>query len=101
MAKKIPCGNFEYLPIDSRRKGSGIHPATFPVELASNCIKLHGRRDSVVLDPFLGICHCAIAAAQCRAKAFIGFELDPEYLNSATRALSEVVTQNALFEFQT
>jgi site-specific DNA-methyltransferase (adenine-specific) len=83
-------GNTWYLPYKtiSNRAKDRPHPATFPVELASNCIKLHGRRDSVVLDPFLGIGHCAIAAAQCRAKAFIGFELDPEYLNSATRALS-------------
>jgi hypothetical protein len=36
------------------------------------------------MDPFLGIGASAVAAAQCGANAFIGFELDPEYLNIAT-----------------
>jgi hypothetical protein len=42
------------------------------------------------MDPFLGIGASAVAAAQCRANAFIGFELDPEYLKIATQALCQV-----------
>ncbi len=66
------------------------HPATFPVELVAMCLKLH-RVDSqsVVLDPFVGIGHAAIAAAQCGAGKFIGFDLDRDYLGEAKRKLEE------------
>ncbi len=60
------------------------HPATFPVELAEMCIRLHGARpDLVVLDPFLGIGHAALAARNCGAGKFIGFEIDEAYLREA------------------
>jgi site-specific DNA-methyltransferase (adenine-specific) len=60
------------------------HPATFPVELAMRCIRLHGGEPKlVVMDPFLGIGHSAMAAKQCRVMRFIGFEIDEEYLEEA------------------
>lgn len=71
-----------YQTIKSRAK-QRPHPATFPVELAVQCIKLHGKPDAVVLDPFLGIGHSAIAAKRCGAARFIGFEIDEEYLVEA------------------
>jgi site-specific DNA-methyltransferase (adenine-specific) len=85
-------GNTWFIPyrtIQNRRRDRP-HPATFPVELVVNCIKLHGKKSAVVMDPFLGIGASAVAAAQCGANAFIGFELDPEYLNIATQALCQV-----------
>ncbi|HEV3408669.1 MAG TPA: site-specific DNA-methyltransferase [Chthoniobacterales bacterium] len=64
------------------------HPATFPVELAVNCIKLHGiPRVQTMLDPFLGIGNSAVAAQQCRVPKFIGFEIDESYLTEAQRRL--------------
>lgn len=60
------------------------HPASFPPELARNCILIHGaRRDLVVLDPFLGIGSSALAALDCGVEAFIGFDLDEEYVRIA------------------
>jgi site-specific DNA-methyltransferase (adenine-specific) len=60
------------------------HPATFPVELAEMCIRLHGvHPDLTVLDPFLGIGHAALAARACGAGKFIGFEIDEAYLQEA------------------
>jgi site-specific DNA-methyltransferase (adenine-specific) len=59
------------------------HPATFPVELAARCIRLHGGPGLVVLDPFLGIGHSAMAAKQCDVARFIGFEIEEEYLFEA------------------
>ena len=42
------------------------HPATFPVQLATNCILLHGlTRAQRMLDPFLGIGNSAVAAKRC------------------------------------
>jgi site-specific DNA-methyltransferase (adenine-specific) len=72
-----------YKTIRSREK-QRPHPATFPVELAEWCIRLHGcKPDLVVMDPFLGIGHAALAAKKCSVARFIGFEIDEEYLAEA------------------
>lgn len=84
-------GNTWFVPyqtIRSREKDRP-HPATFPIELAENCIRLHGLRDDlVVLDPFLGIGNSAVAAQKCGVKEFIGFEIDESYLAEAKRRVS-------------
>jgi site-specific DNA-methyltransferase (adenine-specific) len=72
-------------PIITRRSA---HPATFPVQLAEWCIKLHGvARVETMLDPFLGIGNSAVAAKRCGIRNFIGFEIDEEYLAEAKRSL--------------
>jgi len=67
------------------------HPATFPVQLAEWCIKLHGPagagRVQTMLDPFLGIGNSAVAAQRGGVKKFIGFEIDETYLAEAKRRL--------------
>jgi site-specific DNA-methyltransferase (adenine-specific) len=74
-----------YATIQSRAK-ERPHPATFPVQLAEWCIKLHGvSRVETMLDPFLGIGNSAIAAQRCGVKKFIGFEIDETYLAEAKR----------------
>ena len=74
-----------YATIQSREK-ERPHPATFPVQLAEWCIKLHGvSRVETMLDPFLGIGNSAIAAQRCGMKTFIGFEIDEAYLTEAKR----------------
>jgi site-specific DNA-methyltransferase (adenine-specific) len=76
-----------YKTILSRSK-ERPHPATFPVQLAANCIKLHGQRpELVMLDPFLGIGHSALAAKECQIKRFIGFDIDREYVEVARKAI--------------
>jgi site-specific DNA-methyltransferase (adenine-specific) len=89
-------GNTWFIPyptIVSRSK-QRPHPATFPVELAENCIRIHGiKKDTVVLDPFVGIGHSALAAKACRVKTFIGFDIDAEYVAVAKRALKDGRTQ--------
>jgi len=83
-------GNTWFIPyktIRSRGK-QRPHPATFPVELAENCIRLHGKKKNLVmLDPFLGIGNSAIAAKRCGVKEFIGFEIDDTYLAEAKRRI--------------
>ena len=81
-------GNTWFVPYETimRREKDRPHPATFPISLAENCIRLHGTRDDLVmLDPFLGIGNSAIAAQRCGVKEFIGFEIDEKYLAEATR----------------
>jgi len=83
-------GNTWFVPyetIQSRAK-ERPHPATFPVQLAEWCIKLHGlSRIETILDPFLGIGNSAIAAKRCRVQRFVGFEIDEAYLEEAKRRL--------------
>ena len=83
-------GNTWFIPyetIQSRAK-ERPHPATFPVQLAEWCIKLHGlSRVQTMLDPFLGIGNSAIAAQRCGVKKFIGFEIDQTYLAEARRRI--------------
>ncbi len=86
-------GNTWFIPyetIQSREK-ERPHPATFPVQLAEWCIKLHGILCvEAMLDPFLGIGNSAIAALRCGAKKFIGFEIDEAYLAEAKRRLESL-----------
>jgi len=83
-------GNAWFIPygtIQSRQK-ERPHPATFPVQLAEWCIKLHGAsRVQTMLDPFLGIGNSAVAAKNCGVKKFIGFEIDETYLAEAQRRI--------------
>jgi site-specific DNA-methyltransferase (adenine-specific) len=83
-------GNTWFVPYETiqRRAKERPHPATFPVALAENCIKLHGlARARTMLDPFLGIGNSAVAAQRCGVKRFIGFEIDKNYLAEAKRRL--------------
>jgi site-specific DNA-methyltransferase (adenine-specific) len=86
-------GNTWFIPyetIQSRAK-ERPHPATFPVQLAEWCIKLHGVSSvEIMLDPFLGIGNSAVAAQRCGVKKFIGFEIDEIYLTEAKRRLEQV-----------
>jgi site-specific DNA-methyltransferase (adenine-specific) len=83
-------GNTWFIPyetIQSRAK-ERPHPATFPVQLAEWCIKLHGMsRVQTMLDPFLGIGNSAMAAQRCGVKKIIGFEIDEGYLAEAKRRI--------------
>jgi site-specific DNA-methyltransferase (adenine-specific) len=89
-------GNTWFVPYQTiqRREKERPHPATFPVALAENCIKLHGIACArTMLDPFLGIGNSAVAAQRCRVKKFIGFEIDEAYLAEAKRRLRKTAQQ--------
>ena len=81
-------GNNWFIPYSTiqDRNGQRPHPATFPKELPEMCLRLHGACPySTMLDPFLGIGNSALAALACGLKNFIGFEIDPGYLEVARR----------------
>jgi site-specific DNA-methyltransferase (adenine-specific) len=83
-------GNTWFIPYETiqSRANERPHPATFPVQLAEWCIKLHGvSRVETMLDPFLGIGNSALAAQRCGVKRFIGFEIDETYLEETKRRL--------------
>jgi site-specific DNA-methyltransferase (adenine-specific) len=90
--KDLRCrGNTWFVPyqtIQSREK-ERPHPATFPIQLAEWCFKLHGAsRVQTMLDPFLGIGNSAVAAQGFGVKKFIGFEIDEVYLAEAKRRIA-------------
>jgi site-specific DNA-methyltransferase (adenine-specific) len=62
------------------------HPGTFPVDLPRWCIRLHGRENAVVLDPFMGS-GTTLVAAMLEGVSGIGIELDPTYVAVAKERL--------------
>ncbi len=84
-------GNVWFIPYETIKSSveQRPHPATFPARLAEQCIRLHGKKDMTVLDPFLGIGHAALGARNCGnlVSQFIGFDIDEGYLNVACEML--------------
>ena len=64
------------------KKGAGGHPAAFPIELPTRCVKLFTHVGDTVLDPFLGSGSTLLA---CRAnrRVGIGVDIDAEYCEIA------------------
>jgi site-specific DNA-methyltransferase (adenine-specific) len=91
-------GNTWFIPyetIQSRDK-ERPHPATFPVALVEQCVRLHGKGSATrLLDPFLGIGTSAIAAHRQNIAAFTGIELDEHYLQTARERLDAESTRQA------
>ena len=85
-------GNTWFIPyetINSRDKDRP-HPATFPVALVEQCVRLHGKgAETRLLDPFLGIGTSAIAAHRQGIAQFTGIELDEHYLATAHERIAE------------
>lgn len=76
-----------YETIASRSRDRGDHPATFPVELASRCIRLHGvRPDLNVLDPFLGSGSTLVATLRLGLHG-IGTEIERRYVDHAVERI--------------
>lgn len=85
-------GNVWFIPYETitRRSEERPHPATFPIQLAKNCILLHSpNRPATVLDPFVGLGSTAIAASECGIANFWGFDMEPDYLFHAYNRLLE------------
>lgn len=90
-------GNTWFIPYETirSRKEQRPHPATFPVALVEQCIRIHGGREETrLLDPFLGIGSSALAARRMNVKSFTGIEIDPQYLATARERLKEPQSTN-------
>jgi site-specific DNA-methyltransferase (adenine-specific) len=81
-------GNTWFIPYDTvQSKAEKFHhPSTFPVELPRWCIRLHGRPDAVVLDPFMGT-GTTMVAAQLEGASGIGIDIDASYVAVAQQRL--------------
>ena len=85
-------GNTWFIPYKTIRSRDlqRPHPATFPVQLAKNCIRLHGvQENTLVMDPFVGLGSAAVAARECHVDWFVGFDIEREYLKHARKLLLE------------
>lgn len=89
-------GNVIWIPYETiqSRDEQRPHPATFPVELAAYCYKLHGlERIKLTMDPFSGIGHSAMAAARLGLN-HVGVEIGPQTHLDAVRMVREFVEQH-------
>ena len=64
------------------------HPAVFPKRLAYDHVITWSNEKDLILDPFMGSGTTAIACIDSN-RNFIGFELNKEYYNIATRRIEE------------
>ena len=63
------------------------HPAPFPVELATRCIKLYSWPGDVVADPFCGSGSTLVAAIRC-GRVALGCDLSPAYCAMAEKRIA-------------
>lgn len=64
------------------------HPAPFPVALPRRLIELFTYRGDLVLDPFIGSGTTAVAAVE-NHRHYVGFDVDPDYVELAERRVAE------------
>ena len=74
-------GNAWFIPYETRQSKleRGKHPATFPVKLAEDCIKLTGKEYGILVDPFMGTGTAAVAALK-QQWDYIGYDIDEDYV---------------------
>lgn len=89
-------GNNWFIPYDTikNRSKDRPHPATFPVGLAEQCIRIHGNAGTIrMMDPFNGIGSSAIAAHRMQVASYTGFDIDKGYLDVARERLAREQTK--------
>lgn len=75
---------WEIDPESARRVG---HPAPFPVELPLRLIDLYTYVGDLVCDPFMGS-GTTLAAARRAGRAWVGYDLDADYVDLARRRVA-------------
>ena len=89
-------GNTWFIPYDTvqSRDKERPHPATFPVGLAEQCIRIHGKgKDTNLLDPFNGIGTSALAAVRMGIASYTGYDIDSTYLEVTRERLNTELTE--------
>jgi site-specific DNA-methyltransferase (adenine-specific) len=73
------------------------HFASFPEELVETCLDAGCPEGGTVLDPFMGSGTTAVVAIR-QNKNFIGFELNPDYIEIANKRIQAKQVQQNLVE---
>lgn len=83
-------GNVWFVPYKTRQRKLE-HPASFPEEIPSRCIRLlPSKSEAVIFDPFLGSGTTALAAIRNGVKKFVGIDISEKYaMMSVERILNE------------
>ena len=66
------------------------HCATYPIELATNCILLATKEGDTVLDPFVGSGTTAVAAKQLN-REYVGIDISQHYCDMAKAKIEETL----------
>jgi DNA modification methylase len=92
---------WSYAGVNSFRSGRmdelQMHPTVKPTSLVVDAIKDCSKRDSVVLDVFLGSGTTLVAAEQVGRRA-LGIELDPAYVDVAVERWQRISKRDAVLE---
>ena len=78
---------FSYEGRDIRDKA--VHPAMFPIALATRGIELFTHQGELVLDPFVGS-GTTLMAARDTGRNAVGLDLNPEYVRLSTERLNQL-----------
>jgi site-specific DNA-methyltransferase (adenine-specific) len=75
--------------VNSKNEWAKKHRATFPQEIPDKLISNFSKENDVILDPFMGIGTTAVSAKNLNRK-YIGFEIEPEYIEISNIRLEGV-----------
>jgi DNA modification methylase len=93
LKRQLGVWQFYYEKRDIRDKD--VHPATFPIALATQVIELFTHKGELVLDPFVGSGTTLVAAADTDRNA-LGFDLQPKYVELSASRLNGSQHQRAI-----
>ena len=69
------------------------HPAAFPIELPTRCVKMFSWVGSIVYDPFMGSGSTAIACIKS-GRNYIGSEISKEYVDLSSNRIEGIKVDN-------
>lgn len=94
MPRRLPHGGFFNTWTQSKPQG-GEHPTEKPVELLNYICSAVMPAEGTVLDPFMGSGTTGVACVQA-GRAFVGIDIDPAYVEIATRRIRQAQAQPRL-----
>lgn len=83
--------------LNTNKKNTIGHPATFPEELASDHINTWSNEKDLILDPFMGSGTTAKVCLET-GRYFIGFEISKEYCDMANKRIKHLKEQISIFD---
>lgn len=91
-----PTRIYTYNRVELLKDGT-IHPTQKPLALIEKLIAEFTKEGDLILDPFMGSGTTAIACHKLQ-RNYIGFELDNEYFELASRRIKRETAQMSIFD---